>query len=97
MIQNQHNNIQTSFERMMYSLPCACLIFIKMKLDWPICMDEVYSHWKRFWFEDDGVVKDSKSKITIMGEWKVIQEIFLKAGDNMKLHIKEKMKKISYP
>lgn len=48
-----------------YGLPSACLIS-KMKLDKPICMDEVYTYWKILRFDDDDVVKESKSTIHIM-------------------------------
>lgn len=51
-----------------YGLPCACLIEKKVKLDSPIRMDEVYNHWKRLRFDDDGVMKDGKSNISIMNE-----------------------------
>ena len=50
---------------------------------------------KRHGFDDDGVIKDGKSNISIFTEWKVIQERFLKADDNMKLHINF-FRKISY-
>lgn len=33
--------------RRIYSLLCACLIVMNMKLDRPIHMDEVNTHWKR--------------------------------------------------
>lgn len=68
-----------------------------MKLDSPICMDEVYSHWKRRRFDDDGMMKDGKAGITIMTEWEIFQARFSKVNDTMKLHIKEKLRKISYP
>ena len=48
-----------------YGLPCACIIAKKVKLGSPIRMDEVYTHWKRLRFDDDGVIKDSKSNISI--------------------------------
>lgn len=59
-------------------------------------MDEVYSHWKRHWFNDDGVMMDGKAGITIMIEWEIIQYRFSKVDDTMKLHIKEKLRKIAY-
>ena len=40
------------------------------------------------------MIKDGKSNISILIEWEVIQEIFLKVDDNMKLHIKEQLRKI---
>lgn len=80
-----------------YGLPCACLISKNVKLDSPIRMDKVYAHWKRLRFDDDGVMKDSKSNISILTKWKVIQERFLKVGDDMKLHIKKQLRKIDYP
>lgn len=42
-------------------------------------------------------MNDGKSNIFISTEWEVIQERFLKVGDNMKLHIKETLRKIAYP
>lgn len=48
-------------------------------------------------FDDNGDMKDGKSNISILTEWEVIQAIFLKADDNMKLHIKKQLRKISYP
>lgn len=42
-------------------------------------------------------MKDDKSNISIMIEWEAIQERFMKAGDIMKFHIKEKLRNISYP
>ena len=55
-------------------------------------MDEVCTHWKRLRFDDDYVMKDDKLNISILIEWDVIQ-----ASDNMILHIKEKLRKFSYP
>lgn len=52
---------------------------------------------KRLQLNDDGVIKDVKSVIFIMKEWKVIQEIFLKVDYNMKVHMKEQLQKITYP
>lgn len=60
-------------------------------------MDEVCTHWKRLRFNDDGLMKDGKSNISILTEWELIQERFLKADENMKLHIKEQLRKIVYP
>lgn len=60
-------------------------------------MDDVCTHWTKVCFDDDGVTKDDKSNISIMIEQKVIKERFMKADDIMKLHIKEKLKKIAYP
>ena len=59
-------------------------------------MDEASSHWKRLSFEDDGKIKSDQSSISILTEWKVIQEIFLKADDATKLHIKEQLRKIAF-
>ncbi|XP_050896729.1 uncharacterized protein LOC127103519 [Lathyrus oleraceus] len=78
-------------------LPCACVIAKKVKLGSPIRMDEVCIHWKRLRFDDDGVMNDGKYNISILTEWEVIQDIFLKFDDNMKLHIKEQLRKIAYP
>lgn len=78
-----------------YGLPRACLISKKMKLEKPICMDEVCIHWKVLCFYDDGVTKDDKSNIFIMTEWKMIQERFMKVDDIIKLHIKEQLRKIA--
>ncbi|XP_058764019.1 uncharacterized protein LOC131637452 [Vicia villosa] len=80
-----------------YSLPCACVIAKKMKLGEPIRMDEVIPHWKRLSFDDDGCMEGGKSNIFISTELEAIQEIFSKVGDNMKLHIKEQLRKIGYP
>ncbi|XP_050908354.1 protein FAR-RED ELONGATED HYPOCOTYL 3-like [Lathyrus oleraceus] len=80
-----------------YGLSCACVIAKKVKLGDPIKMDEVYTHWKRLRFDDDGVMNDGKSNISNLTKWKVIQERFLKVSDNMKLHIKEQLRKIVYP
>lgn len=80
--------------RKTYGLPCACLISNSMNLEKSICMDEVFTHWKRHCFDDDGVMKDDKSNISIMTEWEVIQERFMKADDIMKFHIKEPLRKI---
>lgn len=65
-----------------------------MKFEKLICIDEVCTHWKRLCFYDDRVMKNDKSNIFIMTEWEVVQEIFMKANDIMKLHIKEKLRKI---
>ena len=67
-----------------------CLSYSKkVKLGSPLRMHEVRSRWKRLMFDDDDVMQEGKSNISIMTEWKVIQERFLKVDDNMKLHIKE--------
>lgn len=42
-------------------------------------------------------MKDGKAGITIMTEWKIIQDRLSKIDDTMKLHIKENLRKISYP
>lgn len=81
----------------MYDLSYAYLISNKVKHDSPIQMDEVCTHWKKIKFDDDGTMKDGKINISILTEWEVIQETFLKADDNMKLHIKEKLRKVVYP
>ncbi|XP_058761990.1 protein FAR1-RELATED SEQUENCE 5-like [Vicia villosa] len=80
-----------------YGLPCACAIFEKMKVDCPIRMNEVSNHWKRLGFEDDGKTKEERSSISILTEWEAMQERFLKADDNTKLHIKERLRKIAFP
>lgn len=41
-------------------------------------------------------MKEGKLNISILIEWEVIQHIFLKLDDNMKLHIKEQLRKIAY-
>ncbi|XP_050876500.1 uncharacterized protein LOC127080214 [Lathyrus oleraceus] len=71
--------------------------FRRVKLDSPIQMDEVCTHWKVLRFNDDGVMKDDKSNISILTEWEVIHENFLKVDDNIKLHIKEQLRKLAYP
>lgn len=80
-----------------YGIPCACVIAKKVKLGDPIRMDEVCTHSKRLRFDDDGCMDDDKSNISILTEWEVMQWIFLKADGNMKLHIKEQLRKIAYP
>ena len=40
-----------------YGLPCTCVISKKIKVDCPIRMDEVFSHWNKLYFEDDGKMK----------------------------------------
>lgn len=67
-----------------------------MKLDKPICMDEVYTHQKGFLFDDDGMIKYGKSDISIMVKQEVIHERFRKGDYNIRLHIKQKMHKIVY-
>lgn len=54
--------------RKTYGLPRACLISKKVKLDIPIRMDEVCTHWKMVKFGDNGVMKDGKSNIFILTE-----------------------------
>ncbi|XP_050919722.1 uncharacterized protein LOC127137294 [Lathyrus oleraceus] len=68
-----------------YGLPCACVIAKKVKLGGPIRMDEIFTHWRRLRFDDDGVMKDVKSNISILTKWELIQERFLKVDNNMKL------------
>ncbi|XP_058733979.1 uncharacterized protein LOC131605663 [Vicia villosa] len=80
-----------------YGLPCVCVIAKKARLGEPIRMEEVIPHWKRLSFHDDGCVEGEKSTISITSELEAIQERFSKADDNMKLHIKEKLRKIGYP
>lgn len=48
-------------------------------------------------FDDDGMMKEGKLNISILTEREVIKYIFLKVDYNMKLYIKEKMRKIDYP
>lgn len=60
-------------------------------------MNEFCTRWKRLRFYDDGVMKDSKSNIFILTELEVIQDRFSKVYENMKLHIKDQLRKISYP
>ncbi|XP_050888875.1 uncharacterized protein LOC127094048 [Lathyrus oleraceus] len=79
-----------------YGLPYVRFIAKKVKLGNPLRIIEVCSHWKRLRFDDGGVMKDGKSKITILIKWEVIQELLLKVNDNMKLHIKEQLRKIAY-
>ncbi|XP_050918549.1 uncharacterized protein LOC127135977 [Lathyrus oleraceus] len=79
-----------------YGLTCACNISKKVRLGDLIKMDEVCIHRKRLRFDDDDVMNDGKSNISILIEWEVIQEIFLKVDDNTKLHIKEQLRNISY-
>lgn len=50
-------------------------------------MDEVFTHWKRLGLDDNSVMKYGKLNISILTEWEVIQEGFLKVDDNVKLHI----------
>src|SRR4051812_27952670 len=79
-----------------YGHPCACAIYKKMKLGEPIRMDEVNPNWKILIFDDDGCMEKGKPNISISTELEVIQERFLKADDNMKLHIKLQLRKIGY-
>ncbi|XP_058763235.1 uncharacterized protein LOC131636641 [Vicia villosa] len=60
-------------------------------------MDEVTPHWKRLSFYDDGCIEGEKSNISIISKVEVIQERFSKAADNMKLYIKEQLRKIGFP
>lgn len=71
-----------------YGFPYTYVIAKKMKLSSLIKMDEVCTHWKRLRFDDDGVIKDDKYNISILTKWELIQVRFLKADENMKLHIK---------
>lgn len=48
-------------------------------------MDEVYSHWKRLWFDDDGVMNDGKAGTTRMTEREIRQDRDSKAKDTMEL------------
>lgn len=48
-----------------YGLSYACLITKNVKIDSPIRMGEVCSHWKRLRFDDGGDMKDSKLNISI--------------------------------
>lgn len=43
--------------RITYNLTCVCIISNKLVLNIPTCMDEVHPLCKRFWFDDDDVVK----------------------------------------
>ncbi|CAK8542621.1 unnamed protein product [Lathyrus sativus] len=70
------------------------LLLKKVKLGEPIRMDDVFSHWKRLSFDDDGCIDEGKLNISILTKWKAIQERFSKADDNMKLHINEQLRKI---
>ncbi|XP_058776233.1 uncharacterized protein LOC131650548 [Vicia villosa] len=79
-----------------YGLPCACDISKKVRLGEPITMNEITSHWKRLSFDDDGCVGED-SNISIISELEAIQERFSKADDNMKLYIKEKLRRIGFP
>lgn len=49
-----------------YSLPRACLISNKMKFEKLIRMDEVCAYWKKLYFDEDGVMRDDKTNISIM-------------------------------
>ncbi|XP_058783671.1 uncharacterized protein LOC131658391 [Vicia villosa] len=80
-----------------YGLLCACVIAKNMKLGEPIRMDEVIPHWKRLSFDDDGCIEGERSNISISTELEAIQERFSKVDDNIKLHIKEQLRKIGYP
>lgn len=51
-----------------HNLSCAFVISKKMKLDRPIHLNEVYTHWTRLKFSDDGVMKDGNSNISCMTE-----------------------------
>src|SRR3954469_14034143 len=83
--------------RKTYSLPCACILSKKKKLNSPIRMDEVADHWKKLHFDDFDPPKENYSKITISDELEVIMEKFAKADDTMKMHIKEQLRKIAFP
>ncbi|XP_050915419.1 uncharacterized protein LOC127130456 [Lathyrus oleraceus] len=48
-----------------YGLQCACVIAKKKKLCSPIRMDEVFTHLKRLRFDDNCVMKDGKSNISL--------------------------------
>lgn len=80
-----------------YGLSCVCAIAKKVKLGSPIRMVEVFTHWKKLSFDDGSVMKEGKLNISFLTKWEVIRERFLKVGDNMKLHIKEQLRKIAYP
>ncbi|XP_058741061.1 uncharacterized protein LOC131613405 [Vicia villosa] len=105
MIKNQHNEIQTTFGRsitvlehryrdnILYSQLIGNMsqarlnyIFHEVKLSVLIAQSVVALLLER-----------EKSNISITSELEAIQERFLKADDNMKLHIKEQLQKIGYP
>ncbi|XP_058726936.1 uncharacterized protein LOC131598339 [Vicia villosa] len=80
-----------------YGLSCACVIAKNMKLGEPIRMDEISPHCKRLSIDyDDGCMEGGKSDISIPTELKVIQEIFSKADNSMKIRINEQLRKIGY-
>ncbi|XP_058746508.1 uncharacterized protein LOC131619430 [Vicia villosa] len=79
-----------------YGLPCACVIAKKVRLGEPIRMDELTPHWKRLSFDDDGCIEEELN-ISITSELEAILERFSKADDNMKLYIKEQLRKIRFP
>ncbi|XP_050893614.1 uncharacterized protein LOC127100455 [Lathyrus oleraceus] len=100
MIQNQHNEIHISFGRSITVLEHRfkdnTLYSQLVKLGDSIRMSEVCTHWKRLRFDEDGVMNEDKSNIIILTEWEVIQERFLEANDNIKIHIEKQLRKIVY-
>ena len=64
--------------RVTYGLSCACIISKQMKLNSPIRMDEICTHWKRLRFDDYEPTKEGSSNITITTELEIIVDRFSK-------------------
>src|ERR1043165_6356718 len=74
-----------------------CLYYFKkIKLNSPIRMDEICTHWKRICFDDYESAKEGSSNITITTELEIIVDRFSKADDATKLHIKEQLRKVVF-
>jgi len=76
-----------------YGLPCACIIDMKSKQKLHLLLDDIYPHWKRLSVQGEEIEDD----FSMMEEWNGIQERLKTSPYNMKLYIKEMMRKIAFP
>ena len=76
-----------------YSLRYACIISMKRREKFHILLDEVHHHWKMLSVH----VEDVDDVFFVMEEWNDIQERLKKAPYEMKLHIKEAMRQLTFP
>ncbi|AES70017.1 OTU-like cysteine protease [Medicago truncatula] len=66
---------------------------MKSKQKLPLVFDDIYPHWKRLCVQGEKIDDD----FSVMEEWNGIQGLLKKSPYDMKLHIKEMMRQITFP
>jgi len=79
-------------QRTSYGHPCACEIATNILEDKPILLDEIHHHWLRLRMGEES----NEDGFSVKDELKGIQERLKKLSFQMKLEVKEVLRKFAF-